>query len=298
MATFSEMVDEVLLHLSGYGLRNDTVTYLTTAGGINSSATSFTVGASQKLGRGIVEIDDELIWADSYDSTTGTITVPPFGRGYLNTNASAHSVNTMVTANPTFSRQAVKNAINDTVRAVYPNLFCVSAMSFDFSSAITTYALPNNTEAVLSVRYQETGPSREWIHIKKFSVDKLADIDEFNSEKTLTIHSYVPSGNKIRVVYTSEPEILEGNTDDFALTTGLPESAKDVVILGAVHRLISMVEPGRLTFTAPAAALQSERISYGAGTNVAKYLYAVFQQRLGEEAAKLLRKYPIRIRYN
>lgn len=292
------MVDEVLLHLSGYGLRNDTMTYVTNSGGITSSSTSFTIGATQQIGRGVIEIDDELIWVDAYDANTGAVTVPPFGRGYMNTVAAGHAINTMVTANPTFSRQAIKTAINDTIRSVYPNLFGVSAMNFEFNSAVTTYALPNNAEAVLSVRYQETGPSREWIHVKKFSTDKLADIAEFNTEKTLTIHSYVPAGNDVRVVYTNEPDVLENNTDDFALSTGLPESAKDVIILGAVHRLISMVEPGRLTFTAPAAALQSERISYGAGTNVAKYLYAVFQQRLAEEASKLLRKYPIRIRYN
>ena len=88
-----------------------------------------------------------------------------------------------------------------------------------------------------------------------------------------------------------------GDGDDFNFTTGLPESCKDVVVIGTTHRMLSMIEPGRLTFTNPEGETQSERIQYGAGTNVVKYLFALYQQRLNEESKKLSRKHPIRVHY-
>jgi hypothetical protein len=43
--------------------------------------------------------------------------------------------------------------------------------------------------------------------------------------------------------------------------------------------------------------MQSAKIQMGSGTNVAKYIYALYSQRMTEEAGKLLRKYPVRVHY-
>jgi hypothetical protein len=75
-------------------------------------------------------------------------------------------------------------------------------------------------------------------------------------------------------------------------------SAKDVAVLGASYHLLSFVEPGRLNFVSPEASVQSDKIQFGSGTNVAKYVYALYQQRLQAEADKLNLDYPIRIRYS
>lgn len=294
MATFNDLINEVTIKLSGYGLRNDATTYVTTAAGFDASALSFNVATTETIGRGLVEIDDELIWIDSANSATGAVNIPPYGRGYLGTTAAAHAVNSKVTVNPVFTRQDIKTALNDTIQAVYPQLFGVASDEFRFSAAVTTYPLPSSAERVLSVRYRLVGPSKEWMPVRYWSTDTLASSGDFTSGKSITINSQVGAGDTVKLTYTKEPSVLVNGSDVFTTVTGLPSSAKDVIVFGAVYRLLSMVEPGRLSFTAPEAAFVSDRVQYGSGTNVAKYVFALFTQRLTEEQQKLLRKFPIR----
>lgn len=297
MATFSEMVDEVLQNLHGYGMKNNAVTHVTSPSGFTASATTFTVNNAELVGRGVIEIGDELIWVDSYDRQTGTVNVPPYGRGYLGTTAAGHSFGDMVSVNPIFSRNAVKRAINDTIRAIYPKVFSVASATFTYNAAVTTYSLPNNLANIISISYRRIGPEKEWVPIRHYRVDFAADITEFNSNNTVTINSPVQPGVTVKVLYSKAPDELMLESDDFNLTTGYDESVRDVVVLGATHRLLTMIEPGRLTFNTPEAETQSDRIQYGAGTNVVKYIFALFQQRLNEEADKIVRKYPIRVYY-
>jgi hypothetical protein len=101
--TYANMVDEILLNLSGYTLRQDRTTHLTQD--ITSSGLSLNLGSVTNIGKGVVEIDDELIWLDSYDRVSNTATAAPYGRGYNGSTAALHTANTKVTVAPTFPRQ-------------------------------------------------------------------------------------------------------------------------------------------------------------------------------------------------
>lgn len=295
MATFNEMVDEVNLHLSGYGMRNDALTHL--AADLSNSSTSVSVDSVEAIGKGIIEIDDELLWVSNVDRTNSLLTIAPFGRGYLNTTATTHSENAMVSVNPTFSRFAIKKAINDSIRAVSPTLFAVGSTTFTYNTAVNTYTLPDNVQDVLAVSYQTIGSTKEWAPIRAWRIDAMANVSAFNSNNSITLGGYIDPGATVQVTYTCEPDVLESNSDDFSLTTGLSDSCKDVIILGAAYRLLSFVDPGRLNYVTPESDVQAGRIPSGSGTNVAKYVYALFQQRLREEADKLVKKYPVRVHY-
>ena len=92
MPTFNDLVDEVRANLQGYTLRQDRITYVTNSGGLTTTSTNITVGSQSNLAKGIIEIDDELIWIDNFTKETNTLTVAPgFGRGYLGTTASPHA---------------------------------------------------------------------------------------------------------------------------------------------------------------------------------------------------------------
>ena len=81
MPTFKELVDEVALNLQGYTLRQDRSPHLTT--NTTSTGTAITVADANNIAKGIIQIEDELIWVDSYNKATGVLTIPPYGRGYL-----------------------------------------------------------------------------------------------------------------------------------------------------------------------------------------------------------------------
>lgn len=295
MATLNDMVDEVSLHLSSYGMRNDAVTHITA--NVTSSATTATLYSTDSVGRGLIEIDDELIWVDAVDRNTGTITIPPYGRGYKGSTAASHTSGTMVTLNPTYSRKAIKTAINDTIRAVFPQLYGVSKYTFTYSPAVTTYSLPSSVESIIAISFEAIGATKEWVPVRGWRQDATSNVSAFNSTNSVTITSFVDPGATVQVAYTMEPEPLESNSDEFADTTGLPESAKDVIVLGAAYRLLSTVDPNRLSFSNAEAESQSSQIQFGSGTNTAKYIYALYQQRLAEEASKLVGKFPVRVHY-
>jgi len=299
MATLNDLVDETLQHLSGYSMRQDALTHLTASITASSAAPAdtITVANAESIGKGLIEIDDELIWVEPFDRTNGILKVPPYGRGYSGSSAQAHDNGSKVTVNPTFTRFMIRKAINDTILATSSGLFGVSSYTFTYSPAVTTYSLPDGLDNILAVSFQAIGPTKEWVPVRGWRLDKMANASAFNSTKSITLLSLVDPGATVQVIYTFDPEILESGSDDFSAVTGLPDSCKDVIVLGAVYRLLSMVEPGRLTYVTPEADMQSGRIGYGSGTNVAKYVYALFQQRLMEESNKLNTKYPVRVHY-
>ena len=152
MTTFNNLVDDVQLDLSGFTYRQDRVTYLTSAA--TSGDLVLNVASTDNIGKGIIEIDDEMLWVDAYDRQANTITVAPFGRGYNGTTAATHDTNTKVTITPTYPRYAVKRAINDTINAVYPKVFAVGSTAVSFLASRTTYAIPADAVHILSMAWQ------------------------------------------------------------------------------------------------------------------------------------------------
>lgn len=295
MATLNDLVDETLQHLAGYSMRQDALTHLTSSA--TSTATAIAVANAESVGKGVIEINDEMIWVDTFDRTTGVLNIPPYGRGYLNSTASAHDSGDKVTINPTFPRHMIRKAINDTVNAVGASLFGVNTYTFTYSPAVTTYSLPDETDGILAVSFQAIGPTKEWVPVRGWRLDKMANPSALNSTKSITLLSAVDPGVTVQVTYVFDPEPMESGSDDFSSTTGLPESCKDVIVLGAAYRLLSFVDPGRLTYITPEADVQGGRVQFGSGTNVARYVFALFQQRLQEETARLNAKYPVRVHY-
>jgi hypothetical protein len=295
MATLNDLVDETLQHLAGYSMRQDALTHL--MANITSTDVSLSVANAESVGKGIIEIDDEMIWIDTFDRNTGVLTVPPYGRGYMNSVSASHTSGTMITINPTFPRHMVRKAINDTILAVGSSLFGVNTYTFTYSPAVTTYSLPDEADGILAVSFQAIGPTKEWVPVRGWRLDKMANPSALNSSKSITLLSAVDPGVTVQVTYIFDPEPLESSSDDFSAVTGLPDSCKDVVVLGAAYRLLSFVDPGRLTYVTPEADVQGGRVGFGSGTNVARYVFALFQQRLQEETARLQGKYPVRVHY-
>jgi hypothetical protein len=257
------------------------------------------VASAQNISTGIIEIDDELIYVESYDRNNGIIVIPPYGRGYHGTTPASHQSGTKVTIAPTYPTVDVKNSINETIMAVSDRLFAVGTHTFSYSPAKTTYSIPAEADTILDLAYETTGPSKEWMPIRSWRLEKTANTTAFTSGKAITLLAGVEPGRTVQVTYSYDPLTLDLDDDEFDVVTGLPASCKDVIILGATYRLSSFVDPGRLTFGSAEADQQSQIAgrAYGAGTNAAKYLLALYSQRLDEEVNKLQRRYPVRTHY-
>lgn len=298
MTTFGQMAEEVSRKLAGFTLRQDRQTHLTS--NISATATTIPIQSAQNVSVGIIQIGDELIYVDSFDRNANTLSIPPYGRGYNGTPAVSHSLGDRVIISPTFPMLDIKNAINETILASFPTLYVVDSHEFPYRPARTTYPLPDDARRVLSAAWQTIGPSKEWQPVRAYRIDNMASTTEFNTNNTISIYSGVVPGRTVLVHYTAPPSVMESSTDNFSVTTGLPDSCKDVIIFGAQARLVSDVDPGRLTFGSAEADQQSQIAgrAYNAGASSSKYLLALYQQRLEEEGRKLDEMHPIRIHYS
>ena len=304
MPNLSNMIDEVLINLAGYTYQQDRATYITTNVSDDDSTIASPIilqlASTDNIGKGTIEIDEELIWLDSFDRVSNTATVPPWGRGYLGTDQSEHVAGTKVTITPTFPRYVVKKAINDTIAAFGATIFAVKTTSFVFNAAQTTYAFNNlNIHNIMSLMWQDIGPSQEWFPIRHWSWDSLASSTAFGANaQTVTIGDYVQPGRIIKVVYATDPVPFTTNTEDYSTQTGLPNSTRDVVILGAAYRLLTYLDPARAAQVSPQADETDSKRPFGASQSATKQLYALYQQRLNEETARQQAQYPIRVHYS
>jgi len=91
-------------------------------------------------------------------------------------------------------------------------------------------------------------------------------------------------GRDVRVQYTKFPTVITNNQDLSA--SGLPSSCEDVVRLGAMYRLLSTVEPGKVTAVSVSADALDQPVAAGASVSAAKYIFQLYSVRLAEEIAK------------
>jgi len=125
----------------------------------------------------------------------------------------------------------------------------------------------------------------------------MANVSTFNTNNTINIYENIQPGRTVQVWYSTEPNTLENGTDDYSDVTGLPTSSQDVVVLGASYKLLSYLDAGRINLTSAEADLADSKLPSNAGSGASRYIFALYQQRLNEEALKLADRYPIRIHY-
>jgi len=312
VTTLTNMIDEVSMNLSGYTLQQDRATYLktaiTTTTSPSSAPTIVSLASTDSVGKGIIEIDEELLWVDTYDRVGNTATIAPYGRGYLGTGPTAnvgvtHLADAKVTIAPTFPRFTIKRAINDTISAIGSSIFAAKTTTITSNSAVSAFRLPTtgatlNISKILAIAYQALGSSKEWIPIRSYRFDGNANSTAFTSGQTVSIYDYIPSGRSVQIVYATDPVSFSTNADIFTDTTGLPESCKDLVILGATYRLLSNLDPARASMVSPQADETDSKRPYGSSQSLTRQVYALFTQRLNEEIKNQQDKYPIRVHYS
>ena len=295
MSTFTQLADRVEAVLHGYTENTEPSTWITSSA--NSTTTTLNVHDASVVGRGYIQIDDEIVFVHTTDNVANTLTLSPWGRAQRGTTAAAHSSNAKVTVSPLFPRQEIKNAINDTINAMYPSVFAIGSYDFDYVAARYSYSIPAAVENILSITYSIVGPSKEWFPARGWQLDRTADTDAFSNGKSVSIYSEIVPGQTVHVVYSKRPTLLTNDSDDYETVTGLPSYSEDVVIYGAAFRMISFLDPSRLGPQSAAADMLDGVRPTGSGQNTARFLYNIYQQRLNEVADNQRRQHPIRSHY-
>lgn len=298
-ATFAQIVSRVKQQLLGY--TRDQASISSLASNMLATDTTFMLDPETvtNISKGLVEIDSEMILVKKYDRSTGTVTVMGGlnGRGVEGTTAAAHSANALVTDDPMYPVLRIKEAINDTIQGVYPDLWVFGEYEFPKIAARYEYPVPTEVEQVYKVTVNTIGPSAVWFPLSSWRFNPSASTTSGQVKPTPTptgktiqiMRDFIVPGRNIRVEYIKKPNTLTNDSDDFTTTTGFPDRYIDLITYGACWRLLPAYESARLQQVAIEATERAPLVPTGAGSNASKYYMALYMQRLQEERTRLQR---------
>lgn len=306
--TFNDIVQRVKQQLLGYTRDQAAITYLTqpmTDTDVTFSVDPDTVTA---LSRGLVQIGDEMILVKKYDRISGVVTVfgnASTGRGVESTTAVSHAMGDLVTSDPRYPNQRIKEAINDTINAMYPHVWIFGEYEFPWVAARYEYPLPADVEQVYKVTTNTIGPSAVWFPNSSWRFNPQASVTPGQVKPTPTptgkslqiMRDYIVPGRNARVIYTKSPSLLSTGSDLFT-ATGFPERYVDIVVFGACYRMLPSYDAGRLQQQSIESTERAPLVPPGSANNASLKYQQLYMQRLQEERDRLFELYENYITFN
>lgn len=288
MALFGEVIDEVISKLSGHSMTGDRLATLT--GDIAVGDLQLTVDDATGFSRGLVEVDQEIMYVSSYDTTSNTLAVPPWGRGYRGTVEATHDTGAMVSVSPSWPRFSVAREINNQITALYPGLFAVASTEFTTDGVAYQYDGSLPAERIVDVR---------WFFIKTYGWQRATQWELDHTLVTtgstrFNVYDPLPPGTTLQVLYATRPSTLADESSPWT-NTGLTDSVKDLVVLGTIAQMAQFIDVSRLPVLAAETDSQAGGKQLGSAFQVANQLRQQYQQRLAQEQAALYQKYPLRL---
>lgn len=294
MNTLDELATEVHSHLSGFGLVSPRAGWL--ASSVSASDTEFQLDGTVTTGsgEGVAEIDSELVYVRSVDRSTNRIKIAPDGRGWDGTTAASHPALARITFEPPFPKSAIRRAINVAIERTYPSLRGVDVHEFVYNPSKLSYGMPADADGILSVAHETYGGTDVWEDIHSYSFDGNADVGTFPSGNSITLMRTVPAGRTVRVLYSKRPAPLASGSSQLS-ESGLADSAKYAVILGASAHLLRFNDPARLAPLSASADEYDNKRPYLTGVKLANDFEMQFQTEVLAEAKRFRQTYPARI---
>ena len=168
MATLNQLTEQTIGEIGSYVKNQESVTIITSA--IDSDDLTFTVDDATAASKGIIEIDDELIYVKKSVATSGTLQIlgtstVASGRGWRGTTATSHIAGSIVRNNPIFPRSQVKRAILETIKGM--NFPVVANETFTFNGSDYSYVMPDSLVNVTGVSWELPDATGVWALIKR-----------------------------------------------------------------------------------------------------------------------------------
>lgn len=295
--TLGDMKGRIKQFLQGYSRNQEQITWLSQSLAATDTTLMLDPGTASAMSRGLVEIEDELLLISSFNALAGTATVAAGlnGRGVENTTAASHAMNSIITMDPDYPQARVQEAINDTINAVYPDLYVMASFEFSKTAARYEYQMPADAELVYKVTADTIGPSKVKFQAQRWRFNPQAQNDPasgLTTNKTIEVMDQIVPGRTIRVMYIKKPGTMTLDSDPFEATTGFPERYIDMIQFGATARLLMGVEPARLQQKSVESTERAPLVPTGAATQASAYYWKQFQMRFDQERDRLKELFP------
>lgn len=286
MVLFSDLVTRTKQMMMSFSQEQQQWAYLTSIAAPGDL--TLAVNDATQISRGEVEVGgSEIMQVKTVNRQTQVVALQQFGRAFNGTTAQSWPIGTKIENNPIWPGIRVKEAINDVIRSLYPDLFAVSTAKITKVSVQYEYLLPADCQEVLSVTYQIIGPSKITPPMLRYRFFGQASTTDFVGSKAIYLGNDVTPGREVLVNYRKEPTELVNDADDFAVVTGLPASAQDVVIYGACMKLAPALEAPRLILDTTESSERAAYVQPGSSMRVSQAYGQLYAARLMQERRKL-----------
>jgi hypothetical protein len=282
----SDAIEETrrLLFTGGIEERNKLASAVTS--GNDTLEFVYDLGSIDRGAKLSVNLEDMYVWS----KTSQTATVD---RGQFGTYADDHGSESVVHVNPKFSNYEIFKAINHEIASLSSpvnGLYRVIDYMIDYSPVTPGYDFPFEVLDIYQVRYRTPGPNNSWYISQNWEFTNNAG-DDFASGKALFIHDAYPFHDVLVKVKTPFEQLPSSLSVDIS-ATGLPETAYDVLPLGAAYRLTSTREIRRNFDEVQGDTRRAQEVPPGANLGGARELGRLRDQRIREESARLSLQYP------
>lgn len=293
MPTFGGLADTIIGEL--HARTNSQEQLATLVADIGAYDTSFQIDNLNAPGLGLYEIEDELVYASSGSTANGAMVVPAWGRAQQGTVQVSHSAGVKVIRAPRFPRKVVKDMILEAIAQLYPDLYTINTTQITASWITPQYDVTPDCVRILSVEYQVQGhPSRQWIGLRRWRLDRQAPTDQFPTGVTVSLADLPYPNTLVRITYAGVPAVLVNDWDDFTFT-GLRAAAADLPRLAVLARMVVAPEVVRGQLSSAEQSERSQLVQTGSTTSVARYFQTLYATKLRIEQLALRSQVPIRV---
>jgi len=261
---------------------------------LSATATSVVFSYEVKAIRtgAVIEVGAELMYVWEVVSGTKTATVE---RGFNGTTAVAHVAGEICSVNPRFPRHQIIEAFNDDLSdlvAPMNGLYRVKTLDINYNGSDTMINLPSIGDVIelLDVRLRYL--STDYPLIRRVGIVRNLPTSDFGSGTALKFNEPTRSG-VLRITYKAPFNRITRETDDLQVNCGYPQSAEDILVLGAQIRLMAPREIKRNFTESQGDTRRADEVPAGAVTNSITNLLRMRRDRITAEATKLDSQYPI-----
>lgn len=233
------------------------------------------------------------VWAT--DPATKTATVQGGYQGSTDDHADAGDV---VTVNPRYSDHRIFRALNQTLAALSApavGLFQVQQGTLSYDGTASGYPMTGVTDllSIAEIRYDTPGFDNRLSRLPRTSW-RLEKSEGTPDSFLIRLNGGVGDsfGQALTVLYKTAFGQFTDLTDTTA-DVGLPESAEDILPMGAALRLLAAKEIRRNDLNAQGDTRRPEEVPAGASTGAQSLLRAQYASRVHEEASRLAAVYPL-----
>ena len=264
------------------------------ASAVNTTATTITLTyeiAGIRQGS-IIEIDAEQMYVWSVLESTKVATVE---RAFNGTVAAAHTNGAIVTVNPRFPRAQILEAINDELADLSSpmnGLFQVKILDLSYNGSDRQINLPSISDVIDLIEVRNRYISSDYQQVNRVKLLRNMPTKDFGSGMALQFDQGVRQGD-LRVSYRAPFTKFTTESENVQMNGGYPESAEDILVVGAQIRLIAPREIKRNFTESQGDTRRADEVSAGAVSNSIVSMLRMRRDRITAEAAKLTRQYPI-----